>query len=82
MITVRLPQDLEAEIDRLASTENRTKSDIVKDALKEYLAAHKEQKSSFEIGKDLFGATSSGDTNRSVTYKRRYQEHLREKYAH
>lgn len=82
MLTVRLPHDLETEVDRLASTENKTKSDIVKDALKEYLAMHKEKKSSFELGKDLFGITSSRDNDRSVTYKRRYRDHLREKHAH
>lgn len=82
MLTVRLPAELEIEVDRLASTEKKTKSDIVKAALQEYVTSHRELRSSFEIGRDLFGMVSSGDTDRSTTYKNRLRERLREKYSH
>ena len=82
MLSVRLPNDLEIEIERLASTEKRTKSDIIKDALREYIASHREWSSSFETGKDLFGIASSGESDRSQTYKRRIREKLGEKYAY
>ena len=82
MLTVRLPDDLEAAVDRIASAEKRTKTDIVKDALQLYLAAHQQRRSSYEVGQDLFGVTASGDHDRSRTYKRRIEEKLREKHSH
>ena len=82
MLTVRLPDDLEAEVDRIASTERRTKSDIVKDALQQYLAAHQQKRSSYEAGEGLFGIAASGENDRSGAYKRRIREKLREKHSH
>lgn len=82
MLTVRLPEDLEAEVDRIASVERRTKSDIVKDALQQYIASHQKKRSSYETGQDLFGSAASGESDRSQTYKRRFQEKLREKHSH
>ena len=82
MLTVRLPDDLEAEVDRIASTESRTKSDIVKDALQQYIASHRRKRSSYETGKDLFGIAASGEHDRSQTYKKLIQEKLREKHSH
>ena len=37
MLTVRLPKDLEKKIEELASTERTTKSQIIKNALREYI---------------------------------------------
>lgn len=82
MLTVRLPDDLEAEVDRIASTERRTKSDIVKDALQQYIASHRQKPSSYQVGEDLFGLIASGEDDRSRTYKRRLREKLREKHSH
>lgn len=82
MLTVRLPEDLEAEVDRIASVERRTKSDVVKDALQHYISSHQEKRSSYESGQDLFGCAASGEGDRSKTYKKRIQEKLREKHAH
>lgn len=82
MLTVRLPEDLEAEVERIASVERRTKSDIVKDALQQYVASHQEQRSSYQTGRDLFGTASSGEHHRSQTYKKRIKEKLREKHSH
>ncbi len=83
MLTVRLPDDLEAEVDRLASTERRTKTDIVKDThLQQYIAAHQQKRSSYEMGQELFGTAVSGETSWSQTYKRRIKEKLREKHVH
>ncbi len=82
MLTVRLPRDLETEIDRLASTEKKTKSDIIKEALREYIASHRESSSSYKLGQDLFGIVSSGDSSRSKTYKKRVKDKISEKHAH
>lgn len=82
MLTVRLPSDLETEIDRLASAEKKTKSEIIKEALREYIASHRQGNSSYKLGQDLFGVVSSGDSSRSKTYKKRVKEKLIEKHAH
>ncbi len=82
MLTVRLPDDLEAEVDRLSTTEKKSKSDIVKDALREYIAAHKDCRSSYNLGKELFGIADSGHSDLSGTYKQRLKDRLREKHAH
>ena len=82
MLSVRLPGDLETEIERLASTEKKTKSDIIKEALREYIALHREKNSSYTLGQDLFGIASSGESTRSKTYKQRVKDKLREKHAH
>jgi predicted DNA-binding protein len=82
MLTVRLTPDMENEIDRLASAARKTKSDIVKDALKEYIESHQERGSSYELGEDLFGIEESGEADRSTTYKRRVREKVRAKHTH
>jgi len=82
MLSVRLPIELETEIDRLASAEKKTKSDIIKEALREYIAAHRDRSSSYEIGQDLFGIASSGESDRSATYKQRLKDKLGAKHAH
>ena len=82
MLTVRLPDDLEAEVDRLAATEHRTKSEIIKDALRNYVASHAQRHSSYELGEDLFGIGESGVSDRSATYKQRLKRRLGEKHSH
>ncbi len=82
MLTVRLPDDLEAEVDRLAATEHRTKSEIIKDALRNYVASHAQRHSSYELGEDLFGAAESGVSDHSGTYRQRLKQKLGEKHAH
>ena len=76
MLTVRLPDELETEVDRLAAAEKKTKSDIIKEALREYIASHRDRKSSYEMGEDLFGIASSGESDRSTTYKQRLKDKL------
>lgn len=82
MLTVRLPDDLEAEVARLAATEHRTKSEIIKDALRNYVASHTQRHSSYQLGEDLFGIGESGDTDRSVTHKQRLKRKFSEKHSH
>ncbi|MCG8477983.1 MAG: ribbon-helix-helix domain-containing protein [Spirochaetales bacterium] len=82
MLTVRLTPDMESEIDRLASAEKKTKSDIVKEVLMEYIRTHADAGSAYELGADLFGIASSGDGNRSSRYRTVLKEKLRAKHAH
>ncbi|TVR67525.1 MAG: ribbon-helix-helix protein, CopG family [Spirochaetaceae bacterium] len=82
VVTVRLTPEIESEIDRIASVEKKTKSDIVKEALKEYINVHANVGSAFKLGEDLFGVSESGDTDRSISYRDRLKEKLRAKHAH
>jgi predicted transcriptional regulator len=80
VLTVRLPEHLEQELDRLAAEERTTKTQIVRRALERYLDAHREQRSSFDLGDALFGRYGSGEGTLSTTYKRRVREKLRAKH--
>ena len=82
MLTVRLPEDLEQEVNRIASAEQRTKTQIIREALTQYVESHRNQRSAYELGKDLFGTYGSGDTERSSGYKGKLKEKLRAKHAH
>jgi len=81
MKSVRLPKQLEEELDALSSSTNKSHSHIIREALVEYIAKEKRTQNPFEIGKDLFGKRGSGDTDRSVTYKSRIKEKIREKQS-
>ena len=81
MLTVRLPQELEQEIDRLATEERTTKTQIVRDALEQYLQVRQTHPSSYETGVSLFGRYSSGRSDGSTTYKQRVKSRIREKHT-
>lgn len=82
MLSVRLTPDIESELDRVASVEKKSKSAIVKEALKEYIHVHRNAGSAYELGADLFGIAESGDSDRSISYRHRVKERLRAKHAH
>jgi len=79
-LTVRLPDHLERELVRLAAEEGTTKTQIVRRALERYMAARREQRSSFELGEELFGRYGSGERTLSTSYKERVREKLRAKH--
>ena len=80
MLTVRLPDDLERELERLAAEVGTTKTQIVRLALERYVTAEREERSSFELGEELFGRYGSGDRTLSTSYKGRVREKLRAKH--
>jgi len=82
MVTVRLPDQMEAQLQTLTEIENSTKTDIIRNALAEYLEKHLSEKTAYELGKDLFGRHGSGDTDRSATYKERVKKIIHEKHSH
>jgi len=82
MLTVRLPEDLEKEIEKIAAEEKATKSQVIKNALKEYIKKKKINKTPYELGKDLFGKFEFTEETLSKTYKKRVKEKLIEKYSH
>ncbi len=79
MRSIRLSDDIERRLDQLSERENRTKSDLIKEAIVEYLTDREVKQSPYDLGSDLFGVYSSGEGDLSTTYKTRIVEILREK---
>ncbi|MGH8673977.1 MAG: CopG family transcriptional regulator [Burkholderiales bacterium] len=69
-LTVKLDPVLERTLAQRSAERGVPKSVVVKEALAEYLA--REPASAYEVGKDLFGRSGSGDGKLSVTRKERY----------
>jgi len=82
MVTIRLPDEMEAQLEALTHIENTTKTEVIRTALSEYIGRHLHEKSSYELGRDLFGKYGSADSDRSVTYKERIKRILNEKHSH
>ena len=82
MLTVRLPRDLEKKIEELANFERTTKSQIIKNALREYIEMRKAVQTPYELGKDLFGKFESSEAELSKNYKKKIKEKLFEKHSH
>lgn len=76
MLTVRLPEEIEQEVSRLAHEEQTTKTQIVRHALERYLESQRNQRSAYELGESLFGKHGSGESDRSATYKQRIREKI------
>ena len=50
-VTISLPPDLAAEVDRLAADEHRTRSELLREAFRRYVAAHERWDRIFESGR-------------------------------
>lgn len=70
MFSIRLPGEMNKRIEILASREQKTKTEIVKEALQEYLDKQEKLENPFELGKDLFGKYGSGAGNLAAEYKK------------
>ena len=83
MLSVRLPSHLEQELSMLAKQENRTKTDIVKEAIVFFLKNIKANKkeTSYTLGRDLFGVYE-GESDLSSNYKQKLSTILHEKHDH
>lgn len=81
MISVRLPEELEDKLNKLAEIEDLTKTDIVNNALENYINEREQKLKPYELGKDLFGSAGTGDKNSSINYKNEVGEKISEKYS-
>lgn len=79
MRSVRLPEDIDKELESLANQKKVSRSDIIKEALVEYMAKEKKYNKPFEIGTRYFGKHGSGEHDRSATYKSRIKSKIRDK---
>ena len=82
MISIRLPFELEQELNTIAKLESTTKTQIVREAIEQFIANLKEKKTQtpYSLGHDLFGVYE-GDENLSSNYKNRLDEILNEKHS-
>ncbi len=74
-----MPDELEHELEILSNQKNISRSEIIKEALVEYMAKEKTYNNPYESGRQYFGKFGSGEHDRSVTYKSRIKSKLREK---
>jgi predicted transcriptional regulator len=81
MTTVRLNKDIDSKLSILIEIEKSSKSEIIKKAIIEYYNQHVQEKSSYEIGRELFGKYGS-EEKLSENYKKKLKEKLDEKHAH
>lgn len=85
MISVRLDDAIEHQLNFLSHERDIPKSKIIKEALRYYfdmLKKEQKEKTPFELGNELFGKYSSGDGTLSTTYKQKLKEKLHAKNAH
>ena len=80
-VTVRLDHKLEQELATYSVVTGKSKSQIIKESLAAYLAKAEKPKTSYELGKDLFGREGSGDGDRSTRHREYVKEIVRAKHA-
>lgn len=79
MKSVRLPRQLEQKLKTYASREGKSESEVIREALVEYMNKEKELVTPYEAGKDLFGQVGSGTAGRSASYKSEIRKKVRER---
>ena len=80
-ITIRLPENLEADLRARLEQRSVALSDFVRDAIAEKLQREPERPpSAYDLGKDLFGKHGSGRSNLSTSRKAVLSELLRAKH--
>jgi len=79
--TARLPPETRNKLVALAKIKGKTKSDIIKESVDMYYQYEESEICSFTVGEPYFGNYGSGESDRSVTYKERLKEKLRQKSA-
>lgn len=79
MTSVRLPTEIEKELEVYSMASHKSKSDIIKEALIKYLDAVREEKDSYELGKEFFGKRGSGNIT-PRDYKAEVKEKIRAKH--
>ena len=85
MVSVRLGEALENQLNFLSHEKHIPKSKIIKDSLIYYfdmISKESKQKSPYELGADLFGKYSSDKGTLSTTYKQQLKEKINAKNSH
>lgn len=81
MISLRLPKELERRLNQISKREARTKSNIIKSLLEEYLEQYESPQNAYELGREYFGKINSGRTDGSTNYKSIIKKRITEKHT-
>ncbi|WP_367899190.1 ribbon-helix-helix protein, CopG family [Leptospira sp. WS58.C1] len=79
MISLRIPPDLERKLDSFAKSKGKSRSEIVKESILEYIKNHSSNKSPFELGEDLFGKYSANNQKLAQNRKSVLNKALKDK---
>ena len=82
MFSIRLPDELDDQVNRIAEEEQTSKSQVVKEALAQYITDYFAQVSAYDAGKEYFGRHGSGQNNLSANHKNLIREKIRAKHTH
>ena len=80
MLNVRLDKETEKKLNYYVEDQDITKSQVVKEALVQYLSREEMATNPYALGEDLFGMVGSDESEHSSTYKSKLKDKLREKY--
>ena len=81
MVTIRLSDEIESQLELMTVLEHKTKTEIMKSALSEYIGKRLPEKTAYELGRELFGKYASESEDLSETYKNRLKKKLSEKHT-
>lgn len=76
-VSVRLDAELEEQLENLAEFTGRSKSDLIREGLREYVERHSEHQTAWETGRQFVGQVSSGRSDLSRDHSRILKEMLR-----
>lgn len=81
MLALRLPFELEQKLEKVSLLNQKTKSELLRTALEEYLKKFEDTTSAYDLGAEFFGKYGSGVTDNSVNYKKKLKERLNAKHS-
>jgi Arc/MetJ-type ribon-helix-helix transcriptional regulator len=76
-VSVRLDDETTARLEELAEQSGRSKSDLLRESLVEFLDRHSRRPSAYELGKHLFGSVDSGRSDLGLNHSRILKDKLR-----
>lgn len=82
VLSLRLSKELEKKLDAMSHQAGMSKSDMVREAIEQYLTDRETDLDPSRLGEDLWGNHGSAAGDLSVTYKQRLKEKLHEKMPH
>jgi RHH-type transcriptional regulator, rel operon repressor / antitoxin RelB len=81
-ISLRLNSTIDRQLEKIALAEGTSKSDLVRHLISEFISKKSNHRTSWELGKNLFGRYGSGKGNLSRDRKSIFKEKLRAKKSH
>lgn len=79
MTTLHLPIEVEAKLTLLAEKKQKSKIDIIKEALDYFFNKEESERDSYQLGEEYFGQYGSGNGALSVSYKQKLKENIHAK---